>query len=161
MPNVFSYLNSPPAAHPDEPQHITQQEEGGRAPLLPPEPEQFDEAVEADLDDVNVMEGGKWVLPDPVTFPGGDLPQTPLDRLAAVVANVGIPRTQQNPDTAVATTPTPPPAHLRTINQCGGDLGTTPATSASAQANHHVTLPQTPLWLQQASWIQGSRRLQI
>lgn len=70
------------------------------------------------------------MLPDPTTFHGGDRRQTPLDRLATVAANVGIHRVQQNQATAGVTTPTTTPAPLRTLNQLGGDLGTSPETNA-------------------------------
>jgi hypothetical protein len=135
MSNVFSYLNSPPPASPAEPQHITQQDEGGGAPALPPELEQFDEQAKADLDNVDEDGKNEWVFPDPAAFPGGDPPQTPLDHLAAVAANVGTPCTQRHEDTANATATTPHPAHLGNLNQLGGNLGmdSTTATPAPSQ----------------------------
>ena len=123
MPTVFSYLNSPPAAPPAQPQHITQQDEGGGAPLPLPDVEQFDEAAEADLDNAAAEGGGKWIFLDPGTFHGGGVHQTPRDQLATVAANAGTSRPHQPEGTAEATTPGQHPTVLGNINQRGGDFG--------------------------------------
>lgn len=129
MTNVFSYLNSPPATVPAGAQHITQQDESGRAASPPPEVETFDEAAEEDPFDIGDGRGGGWILPDPGTFPGREPPRTPLDHLAAVAAHAGTTRTQVHEGIGEAT---PPGPVLGNINQHGGDFSAEVATGGQA-----------------------------
>lgn len=130
MANFFSYLNSPEAQIPPPAPNVTQQGEGERTAVAAPDPEQFDEAADADFGTNNDGVVGEWILPDPATLHGGAQLQTPLDQLAAAAAATAFNPPTQIGGAASRNTPAPGPHDaLRNVNITGGRFSPTHTTT--------------------------------